>query len=70
MGKRGSHYLRYAILKADSLFGLMTLVSMPTITKKRQGKHHNVILGHIAHKLIRVIFHLLSTNSSFVSQPC
>ena len=71
MSKRGSRYLRDAILKAASLIW----INDPCFNayyhkKKRQGKHHNVILGHITHKLIRVIFHLLSTNSSFVSQPC
>ena len=59
MEKRGSRYLRYALLNAtkfvcnwDSSFG-------EYLAKKRaEGKHYNVAISHAAKKLVRVIYHL------------
>lgn len=69
MVKRGSKYLRYAIFNAtkyvchwDPNFG-------EYLAKKRsEGKPYNVAVSHAAKKLVRVIFHLVKTNQTFVSQ--
>jgi len=69
MVKRGSKYLRYALFNAakyvchwDAGFGKY-------LAKKRaEGKAYNVAVSHAAKKLTRVIFHLVKTNQSFVSQ--
>ncbi len=69
MVKRGSKYLRYALFNAakyvchwDQGFGQY-------LTKKRaEGKAYNVAVSHAAKKLTRVIFHLVKTNQTFVSQ--
>lgn len=69
MVKRGSKYLRYALFNAakyvchwDGGFGLY-------LAKKRaEGKPYNVAVSHAARKLTRVIFHLVKTNRSFISQ--
>jgi len=66
MVKRGSPYLRWAILQAarhvsrfDPTFGTYA-------EKKRlEGKHHFVVLNHVGRKLIRVIFHILKHNQVF-----
>lgn len=69
MSKRGSRYLRNAVLRAASIIWYNDPHFNAYYQKKKlQGKHHNVIIGHIAHKLIRVIYHLLTTNSSFKTQ--
>ena len=66
--KRGSKYLRYALLKASSILYLHDLTFNDYYTlKKSQGKHHDVILGHIGKKLINVLFKLLSENIEFKS---
>lgn len=69
MVKRGSPYLRWALLQAASLAAR----HCPTFrdylgTKIAQGKHYNVALSHTAKKLIRVIYHLLTTNQQFVEK--
>lgn len=69
MVKRGSKYLRYAIFNAtkyvchwDTHFG-------EYLAKKRsEGKAYNVAVSHAAKKLIRVIFYLVKSNQTFVSQ--
>lgn len=33
--------------------------------KKSQGKNHYAALGHVAHKLVRVLFKLLKDNIAF-----
>jgi len=67
--KRGSKYLRYALLKVASII----VNHDPTFkvyytSKKSQGKHHNVILGHVAKKLVSVLFKLLTENIEFESK--
>jgi len=37
-------------------------------SKLAQGKHYFVALGHVSKKLVRVIFHILTTNEAFVPQ--
>ncbi|TLG75470.1 IS110 family transposase [Culicoidibacter larvae] len=67
LSKRGSRSLRYALFQAAQMIWRFD----PTFNnyyqrKKNAGKHHFVVIGHITHKLVNVIFHLLTTNSSFV----
>lgn len=70
MVKRGSTYLRWAIIQAARF-----LVAMrdPTFKlyqekKKSEGKHHYVAISHTSKKLLKVIFHLLKNNINFVPQ--
>ena len=67
MSKRGSKMLRFALinsawqltLKNDTFFNYYQL-------KLSQGLSHYGALGHVAHKLVRVIFTLLKHNVLFV----
>lgn len=69
MVKRGSPYLRWAILNASRLIAMRDPCFKDYYQRKRkEGKHHFVALTHVAKKLIRVIFKLLKTNSQFSSQ--
>lgn len=66
MSKRGNSMLRYALINAahnvvrnnETFFQYYS-------TKIAQGKSHYCALGHTAHKLIRVIFTLLTKNVAF-----
>ena len=69
MVKRGSPYLRWAILNASRLIDMRDPCFKDYYQRKRrEGKHHFVALTHVAKKLIRVIFKLLKTNSQFSPQ--
>lgn len=69
MVKRGSPYLRWAILNASRLIAMRDPCFKDYYQRKRkEGKHHFVALTHVAKKLIRVIFKLLKTNSQFSPQ--
>ena len=66
MSKRGSSLLRYALINAahnvarnNSTFGNYYA------GKIAQGKSHYSALGHTAHKLVRIIFMLLTHNIAF-----
>ncbi|TLG70258.1 IS110 family transposase [Culicoidibacter larvae] len=66
ISKRGSRLLRYALIKAASIIWLHD----PTfkayyLRKKATGKHHNVVLGHVAHKLVFVIYRLIDNGIMF-----
>lgn len=66
MVKRGSHYLRYALIQAAKLICVHSPHFQAYLTMKRsQGKHYNVAVSHAAKKLIRIIYHLLKTNQTF-----
>lgn len=66
MVKRGSPYLRYAlILAAQSICRYSPTFKSYLALKRSQGKHYSVALSHAAKKLIRVIYHLLKTNQTF-----
>ncbi|WP_285121997.1 IS110 family transposase [Lactococcus petauri] len=66
MVKRGSPYLRYAlILAAQSICRYSPCFKAYLSLKRDQGKHYNVAVSHAAKKLIRVIYHLLKTNQTF-----
>ena len=66
MEKRGSRYLRYALLLFAHLVGKYSKTFAAYLQKKRdEGKHYFVALSHVAKKLVRVIFHLQRTGESF-----
>ena len=66
MVKRGSSYLRYALIQAAKLISIYS-PHFKTYLKLKisHGKHYNVAVILIAKKLIRVIYHLLKTNQTF-----
>ena len=69
MVKRGSAYLRWAVLQAARLVAMRDRTFQDYFSKKRQeGKHYGVALSHVGKKLVRVIFHMLQTNRAFVAQ--
>lgn len=69
MVKRGSTYLRWAIMQAARLVAMRDATFATYMNKKRsEGKHFNVARSHVGKKLIRVIFSLLKNNTAFVPQ--
>lgn len=69
MVKRGSPYLRWALLNAARLVAMRDeAFSLYYQKKKSEGKHHYVVLTHTAKKLVRVIFKLLKDNCKFEPQ--
>lgn len=68
MSKRGNSMLRYALVNAAHNVTLNDNTFKAYYdTKIAQGKSHYCALGHTAHKLVRVIFALLSNNTAFQS---
>ncbi len=66
ISKRGSSSLRYALVKASSLIIWNNETFKTYYTKKiTQGKPYNCVLGHISHKLVRVIYKMLKENINF-----
>lgn len=66
MVKRGSPYLRWALLQAARLVAYRDETFHAYSEKKlAEGKHFFVVQSHVAKKLVRVIHHLLKTGSSF-----
>lgn len=69
MVKRGSAYLRWAILTAARTVSMRDSTFSAYLTKKQsEGKHYFVAMSHVAKKLIRVIFNLLKNNTAFAPQ--
>ena len=69
MVKRGSKYLRWAILHAARLICMRDPTFRAYMDKKlHEGKHYYVALSHTAKKLIRVIFYMLGSNQRFLIQ--
>ena len=69
MVKRGSTYLRWAIMTAARLVAMRDPTFHDYLTKKRsEGKHYYVALSHVSRKLLRVIHHLLLSDTAFVPQ--
>lgn len=67
MVKRGSSYLRWAMLQAARLVCMRDPAFRQFMLKKRsEGKHHFVVMSHVGKKLTRVIFHILKTGVAFV----
>ena len=66
MSKRGSKHLRFAIGRAAQLiiWNDDTFYQYYS-TKLAQGKSYLNAIGHVTHKLTRVIFKLLTTNTTF-----
>lgn len=69
MEKRGSKYLRWALLNAAKLVcnNDDPAFAAYLAKKRKEGKHYNVAVTHAAKKLLRVIFHLELTGEPFVS---
>lgn len=66
MVKRGSPYLRWALLQAARTVPLYSTTFSAYFNKKiNEGKHYCVAASHCAKKLVRVIFALLNNNSPF-----
>lgn len=66
MVKRGSPHLRWAMYHASRLISIYSPTFKAYYEKKlSEGKHYNVVLSHVAKKLIRVIFHLLRTGEPY-----
>lgn len=69
MVKRGSTYLRWAVLQAARLVPMRDSTFCAYLAKKRsEGKHFSVAQSHVGKKLLRVIFYLLKNNTAFVPQ--
>lgn len=68
MVKRGSKYLRWALMQAARTVSERVPIFKEYLALKRsQGKHYLVAMSHVAKKLLRVIFHLLKNDEKFVS---
>ena len=66
MSKRGSGMFRYALVySAHNVVKNNTTFKAYYDLKRSQSKSHYCALGHVAHKLIRVIFKMLNENISF-----
>ena len=66
MSKRGSKLLRYAMLRASGIIIWHSETYNTYYNRKiSQGKSHNNAVCHVAHKLTRVIFHMLKENIKF-----
>ena len=69
MVKRGSKYLRWALLNATRLVCMRDNTFNDFKNKKlEEGKHYFVALSHTTKKLIRVIFYLLKTGKTYQPQ--
>lgn len=67
MVKRGSPFLRWALLQVATYAPASSVTFAAYYVKKRsEGKSPSVAHSHVAKKLVRVIFSLLSRNTSFV----
>ena len=66
MSKRGSSMLRYALVySAHNVVKNNATFKDYYELKRSQGKSHYCALGHVAHKLVRIIFKILKDNVSF-----
>lgn len=67
MVKRGSPYLRWAILQAAKSVAAYSSTFGAYFSKKQnENKHYNVAASHCAKKLVRVIFAILNKNVPFL----
>lgn len=68
MEKRGSRYLRYALFNATKFVCIWDPTFKAYLSKKRaEGKHYTVAISHATKKLVRVIYQLEKSRSSYVS---
>lgn len=66
MSKRGSGMLRYSLVySAHNVVKNNKTFKEYYNLKRSQGKSHYCALGHVAHKLVRIIFKMLKENVSF-----
>lgn len=66
MEKRGSRYLRWALLNAAAYVCNWEPTFAAYLQKKRaEGKHYYVALSHAAKKLVRVLYHLETTGETY-----
>lgn len=66
MEKRGSRYLRWALLNAAAYVCNWEPTFAAYLQKKRsEGKHYFVALSHAAKKLVRVLYHLETTGEQY-----
>ena len=66
MEKRGSRYLRYALINAARYVCRWEPSFAAYLAKKRaEGKHYNVAISHAAKKLVRLIFALQTSGRAF-----
>ena len=66
MVKRGSKYLRFALMTAARMVCLNdSTFNAFKDRKMAEGKHYMVAMGHVAKKLVRVIYYLLKTNNVY-----
>lgn len=66
MVKRGSKYLRFALMTAARMVCLNDATFCTFKDRKiAEGKHYMVTMGHVAKKLVRVIYYLLKTNNIY-----
>lgn len=66
MVKRGSKYLRFALMTAARMVCLNDATFNEFKNKKMaEGKHYMVTMGHVAKKLVRLIYYLLKTNNVY-----
>ena len=67
MEKRGSRYLRYALINATKYVCHWEPTFAAYLTKKRaEGKHYNVAISHAAKKLVRVIFAMQQSGKAYI----
>lgn len=68
MVKRGSPHLRCVLMNvAVTVVKYNKVFSDYYYKKRNEGKYHRVALSHVVKKLLRVIFHLETTNTNFDS---
>lgn len=66
MEKRGSRYLRYAIIEAAKRVCRWEPAFSVYLAKKRpQGKHYNVAVSHAAKKLVRMIYAIQTSEKPY-----
>ena len=69
MEKRGSKYLRWALMNAAAYVCKWEPTFANYLSKKRsEGKHYYVALSHAAKKLVRLVFHLETTGEKYKFQ--
>ena len=71
MVKRGSTYLRWALLTAARIACKYDKTFGEYLGRKlSEGKHYNSAMGHVAKKLIRVIFCLMNSGGAYRAIAC
>lgn len=69
MEKRGSAYLRWALLLVAQRVCRWEPTFAAYLRKKcAEGKHYNVAISHAAKKLVRLLYHLETTNDTYKTQ--